>query len=379
MISLTKEKNHLSFQWIFKYKLHHLPFWFGYHFMWWTLRIGSPVVVIGSLALPHAAAKFLFYMIFQMLGVYFNLYFLVPRFLEKGRYTFYLISLITTIILSACLVTTGYYFGSWISDKSFHELYGDATFFGLFEGSALQSTAAAFTLAMSIHFTRNWMRSKKRQQELEKEKLETELKFLKSQMNPHFLFNTINSIFVLIHKNPMMASESLAKFSDLLRYQLYECNEQQIHLTQELVYLENFIELQALRQDHNLVELKVHIDPYAQRNFTIAPFVLIPFIENAFKHVSRKNDYHNWIHIDLRFINDQLKFSIANSISYGYHSSTDAVKHSGIGLKNVQRRLDLIYPENYNLQINQTADQFEVNLELTLQEERVQEQIEIPA
>src|SRR6218665_225432 len=104
--------------WFFRYKLHHLPFWFGYHFMWWTLRIGSPMAVIGSLALPHAAVKFLFYMIFQMVGVYFNLYFLIPRFLEKGRYISYILLLLATIVASASLVVTGYYFGDFISDKS---------------------------------------------------------------------------------------------------------------------------------------------------------------------------------------------------------------------------------------------------------------------
>ena len=134
----------------------------------------------------------------------------------------------------------------------------------------------------------------------------------------------------------MMASESLAKFSDLLRYQLYECNEQQIPLGQELGYLENFIELQELREDHNRIQLNIAIAPYATGNYRIAPFVLIPFIENAFKHVSRKNDQSNWIRMKLAFENKQLHFCIANSISATHHSSTEAVRHPGIGLKNVK-------------------------------------------
>jgi two-component system, LytTR family, sensor kinase len=365
-----------KYQWVFKYKLHHIPFWFAYHFMWWTLRIGSPVVVLESLLLPHAAVKFLFYMLFQMLGVYFNLYFLVPRLLEKGRYGLYIITFLLTIIACAALITTGYYFGDFISDKTFKELYGiDPNFFALFEGGALPSTAAAMTLAMSIKLAKNWIQSRRKQQELEKEKLETELMFLKSQMNPHFLFNTINSIFVLIHKNPMMASDSLAKFSDLLRYQLYECNEQQIPLGQELSYLENFIELQELREDHNRIRLNVAIAPYATGNYMIAPFVLIPFIENAFKHVSRKNDQSNWIKIDLGFENKRLYFSISNSISATHHSSTEAVRHSGIGLKNVKRRLDLIYPAKHELTIHQNENQFKVKLHLELQECAVPERI----
>jgi two-component system LytT family sensor kinase len=366
--------DHSNDHWVFKYKLHHIPFWFGYHFMWWTLRIGSPLVVLESLLLSHAAVKFIFYMGFQMVGVYFNLYFLVPRLFEKGRYASYIISFLLTIIVCAALVTTGYYFGDFISDKTFQELYGtDPNFFALFEGGALQSTAAAMTLAMSIKLAKNWIQSRRKQQELEKEKLETELKFLKSQMNPHFLFNTINSIFVLIHKNPTMASESLAKFSDLLRYQLYECNEQQIPLGQELDYLENFVELQELREDHTRIRLDVALAPYATGNYLIAPFVLIPFIENAFKHVSRKSDQSNWIKMELRFEKKQLYFCIANSISATHHASAEAVRHGGIGLKNVKRRLDLIYPAKHELIIRQEENQFEVRLHLELQESDVPE------
>ena len=368
------------YPWILRYKLHHLPFWFAYHFMWWTLRIGSPVAVIESLALPHAAVKFIFYMGFQMAGVYFNLYVLVPRLLAKGRYTLYVIALVVTIIASAACVTTGYYFGAFITGKPFNELFGaDPDFFSLFESGALPSTAAAMTLAMSIKLGKNWIQSRRRQQELEKEKSETELKFLKSQMNPHFLFNTINSIFVLIHKNPVMASESLAKFSDLLRYQLYECNEHQIPLSQELGYLENFIELQELREDHDRIHLQLKMDTYTADNHTVAPFVLIPFIENAFKHVSRRSDQNNWIKMKLHFDHHQLHFSIVNSISSTHHASTQAVKHSGIGLQNVKRRLALMYPGTHELIIQQDQDQFEVNLKLVLQERNVHERTVLSA
>lgn len=362
-----------QYKWFFKYKLHHLPFWFSYHFMWWMLRFGNPMAVFSSLAIPHVAAKFFFYMFFQMVGVYFNLYFLVPLFLERGRYVSYIVLLLLTIVVSAAFVVTGYYFGDFISDKTFKELWGSepSDYFFLFTTGALPSTAAAMTLAMSIKLTKNWIQARRQHQELEKEKLETELKFLKSQMNPHFLFNTINSIFVLIHKNPRIASESLAKFSDLLRYQLYECNEQQIPLVKELSYLENFIQLQELREDQDYIDLKLHFDQYVAGNLTIAPFVLIPFIENAFKHVSRLNDQSNWIKMNLRLDQQVLNITIAHSISATFPTSAEAVKSSGIGLKNVKRRLDLVYPGRHELNIYQDAEQFEVRLQLMLQESGV--------
>jgi two-component system, LytTR family, sensor kinase len=358
-----------KYRWVFRYKLHHLPFWFGYHFMWWTLRIGSPMAVLASLALPQAAFKFFFYLVFQAIGVYFNLYFLMPRYLEKGRYFSYVSLLLLTIISTASFIVSGYYVGAWLLDKPFQDLYhmDPANYFSLFESGALPSTAASMTLAMSIKLTRNWIQTKRREQLLEKEKLETELKFLRAQFNPHFLFNTINSIFVLIHKNPHMASESLAKFSDLLRYQLYECNEHQIPVTQELMYLENFIELQKLRQDGNIT-MNLHMKKPLTNALTIAPFIIMPFMENAFKHVSQHKTGNNWINVHLHFDHTQLRLEITNSASSPDRVSTDAVAYRGIGLTNVQRRLDLLYPGNYDLKIKQHPEQFEVRLQLNLTE-----------
>ena len=143
---------------------------------------------------------------------------------------------------------------------------------------------------------KNWLDAQKRQQLLEKEKLETELKFLKSQFNPHFLFNTINSIFVLINKNPEMASESLVKFSSLMRYQLYECNSNQIPLRNELAYIESFIELESLRQNDNF-DLEIKIPKITAETPTVAPFILIPFIENAFKHISEDKELRKWLNL----------------------------------------------------------------------------------
>jgi len=361
--------NQLKYSWFLKYKLHHLPFWFAYHFMWWTLRIGSPVAVLESLALPHAAFKFFFYMVFQAAGVYFNLYFLMPRFLERGRYAQYIALLLLTIIITAVFIVSGYYVGAWVLDKPFAELYhkDPAEYFSLFESGALPSTAASMTLAMSIKLTRNWIHSRRRAQVLEKEKLETELKFLRAQFNPHFLFNTINSIFVLIHKNPIMASESLAKFSELLRYQLYECNEHHIPLTQELAYLDNFIVLQKLRQDGNVLTT-VYIDHPENADLSIAPFLIMPFVENAFKHVSQHKNGDNWITLRIYFVDRQLHMDVGNSTASSH--ANEALIYKGIGLKNVQRRLDLLYPDQHTLTVTHTNDVYRVNLILNLNEKK---------
>jgi two-component system, LytTR family, sensor kinase len=367
-----------KYHWLLRYKLYHIPFWFAYHYLWWTVNIGSAWTAAHNIFFSPYAIKYCFYVIFQAIGVYFNLYFLMPRFLERGFYVRYVSLLILTILCTAALIVPGYYVSAWWSGHTLQELYqvdpGNYAFF--FQINTLPSTVASTTLAMSIKLTKNWVQAKRKEQLLEKEKMETELKFLRSQFNPHFLFNTINSIFVLIHKNPVMASESLAKFSDLLRYQLYECNEQQIALEQELTYLENFIELQKLRQDHNHVEMTMQIGQQPSGNLTIAPFVLIPFIENAFKHVSQRKDQTNWIRMDLRFEGHQVYFDIANSIS-AHYTSTELIRHGGIGLKNVQRRLDLVYPGKHDLKIRHDNDQFRVTLRLDLNGNSIPEPVAV--
>jgi two-component system LytT family sensor kinase len=314
---------------------------------------------------PAATCKYLFYVAFQTLGVCFNLYVLMPRLLDKGRYAAYVVGVLLTVILCAWCIVGGYYVGALLSDKSFQELYGRSPedVYGLFESGALPSTAAAMTLAMSIKLTRRWIDGRRRVQLLEQEKLEAELKFLKSQFNPHFLFNTINSIFVLINKDPRRASDALAKFSDLLRYQLYECNEHQIPLEQELSYLENFVALQKLRQDDSVDVQFSSVSPPIER-LMIAPFILMPFVENAFKHVSRHKHLRNFISIELETKAETICLNVINSIADT--ASRDVSNAGGIGLKNVLRRLSLIYPDSHRIRVDDDGSSYSVFLELQL-------------
>ncbi|HTE26052.1 sensor histidine kinase [Flavitalea sp.] len=353
--------------WFFRYKLYHLPFWFLYHCAWWTINIGNPLAVANNILYSPYAIKFFFYVIFQALGVYFNLYFLIPRFLEKAKYLEYIVYLSLTIIATAAFIASGYNVSGWLSGKTMLSLYGvePANYLYFFQMNTLPSTVASMTLAMCVKLTKNWLQGKQRERELQQEKLETELKFLKSQFNPHFLFNTINSIFVLIHKNPDKASESLAKFSELLRYQLYECNEQQIPLKQEISYLVNFIELERLRQERNL-ELTVNIDQQVNNDLVIAPFMLIPFVENAFKHVNKLNGEISRISIELKTKDADLYMTVTNSVANGPAVNADVIHFSGIGLTNIQRRLELLYPDAHVLSARRGKGEYKVELSVLL-------------
>lgn len=352
--------------WLIKYKFHLLLFCCIYNYCWLVIAVGNPVKAAGSLLIFPYTVKFFFYVIFQALAVYVNFYILMPRYLEKSRFVAYISLLLFTMLASSLLIITGYYVSAPLSGRSLQSLYGSASdCFYHFFGSALPSTLACMTLTMSIKLTRNWIQTKIRQQLMEKEKLETELKFLKNQFNPHFLFNTINSIFFLIHKNPDKASASLAKFSDLLRYQLYECNDIQIPLSKEITYLENSIELEKLRQSNNVEVSFIVNQPYTE-HLCIAPFLLMPFIENAFKHISKHANRPDWIRIKLSVDQQHLDFFVTNSISHV--ASGEMVQYGGIGLKNVQRRLDLIYPGKYDLNIQRNDFSYEVRLRLHLSE-----------
>jgi LytS/YehU family sensor histidine kinase len=170
----------------------------------------------------------------------------------------------------------------------------------------------------------------------------------------------------LIHKNPEMASESLVKFSSLLRYQLYECNSTYISLKNELAYIESFIELENLRQNDNF-DLELKLPKLLEDTPIIAPFILIPFIENAFKHLSEDALQKKWIALHVSVEKEQLYFELSNSANFEIqHHMPEGVSYNGLGLKNVKRRLYLVYKDAHSVIIKKSKDTYTVKLQLTL-------------
>jgi LytS/YehU family sensor histidine kinase len=193
----------------------------------------------------------------------------------------------------------------------------------------------------------------------DQQRLENELKFLKAQVNPHFLFNSINSVYFLIKKDPDKAAETLIKLSDLLRYQLYDCTDDRIEIEKELNYLRNFIALEKIRKGE---KIQVRFDMDQQLSgFQIAPFLLIPFVENAFKHVSNFSSANNRIDIQFEKQNGTFKAFVENT-------TDNLIKNEvgGIGLKNVKRRLELLYPGKHELHISERDGKYAVQLSLTI-------------
>lgn len=205
---------------------------------------------------------------------------------------------------------------------------------------------------------------KSRQQKLDKEKkqenLLSELSYLKAQVNPHFLFNTINSVYVLIKIDPDKAAEMLIKLSDLLRSQLYDFSDEQINIEEEIKYLENYIELEKLRKAH-----RVHINFEKKGDlsgFLLPPLMLIPFLENCFKHLSSHTDKPNIVNLKIERVQSNLIVEFANT----YEVESTPKKEGGIGLANIKRRLALLFPNQHQLSIKEKEDFFVVNLQLNL-------------
>lgn len=213
-------------------------------------------------------------------------------------------------------------------------------------------------LSTVYKFTVDWFFNEKEKRELENQSLIAELAFLKSQINPHFLFNSLNNIYSLAYQKAETTPYAILKLSEILRYMLYESNDAKVALLTEIDYLKSFIELQKLRFK-TPINVNFIIDGEINKQ-QILPLVLISFLENAFKH-GVANDPNNPIEIKILLNNNKLFFTIKNKINY---QNTDLT--GGIGMVNVIRRLELTYPNHYKLNVDKTSNSYSCELYLNL-------------
>jgi two-component system, LytTR family, sensor kinase len=220
-----------------------------------------------------------------------------------------------------------------------------------------------FGLSLAYFFLKEWSRAEKFRVHLEAVQLDTEIKFLKSQVNPHFLFNTLNNLFSMAQKkgNDDLA-DGISRLSGMMRYMIYESNEQNVPLKKEIEYLENCILLNELRYAEGEARV-VFNHPEQTEGVLVAPMLFIPFVENAFKHgvaIGRSSE----IDISITITKKQLIFTCENTI---YSVKKMEGEKSGIGLENVKRRLDLLYPGKYELFIKTDDNRYIVNLGITIE------------
>ncbi|MBI1227071.1 MAG: hypothetical protein GC192_17705 [Bacteroidetes bacterium] len=204
-------------------------------------------------------------------------------------------------------------------------------------------------------------RKEKEMAVLRSEKLESELKFLKSQVNPHFLFNALNNIYTLSVLKSDAAPENLLKLSAMLRYVLYDCKEATVPLGKEIEYLRHFIDLNLLKDSRGM-NVKAHLDE-SRPNLRIAPMLFLPFVENAFKHSKVEDLAKGWIDIQLETAENTVVLEVKNSLPKENFTKNEV---GGIGLENVRRQLELLYPDRHELTILKEDGVFSVHLKLSL-------------
>ena len=333
---------------LYRFKVHHVLLWTCY-FIFWMSYYSS----------YYSSLFYLFLMVglhfvFNSIPFYLTGYVLFPRFLYKRRYGLFVFIFLSLLGASALLLSVLLYA---ILSPIVPEIANNPLYVFLM---ALLSVGLMSGALTGVKLALDRIRFDKVNQQLEKQRLESELQYLKAQVNPHFLFNAINSVYFLIKKDPDVAAHTLIKLSDLLRFQLYDCSDDKIPIEKETEYLQNFVELEAIRKGE---KVKVNFDIADGTNgFTIAPFMLIPFLENAFKHVSTFTDKENFIQIHLSKNRSQFKATLRNT-------TDNQVRYEvgGIGLKNVRRRLDLLYPNKHTLTIKEEAGIFMVDLTLQME------------
>jgi len=289
--------------------------------------------------------------------VYFNLLYLIPNYLTKKRLgTYLLLLLAATFVLTPLRVIFFYFRFSGMSHLQ-QPLIGNLNnYFALtfFIGSG--STV--------LKIITDWFRQLREHQELQTQTMQSELRFLKSQINPHFLFNTLNNLYALTLKKSDKAPEIVIKLSEMMRYMLYECNEKQVPLQKEVHYLKNYLDLEKLRQSND-----IDINFLVEGQITdqqIAPLLFIPFLENSFKHGLNTQLQAGFVNIHLKVADKYVDFSIENSKGQTIPRQENRPS-GGIGLVNVRRRLNLLYPERYQLQIHNNPNTFAVHLTIDLE------------
>lgn len=339
-------------QFIKRFKLYHVLFWLIFFAGWHFLRYQD--YSNQSISLSITAVK----VIDLALMVYITNLLLIPRLLYKKQYVAFIAIYVIMIFCSSVVKLHVIARILDISDFSVWDDFKLRLYDNIIPHYLLVSTGAAIKLLT------DYARAQKRLAEITKERAEAELKFLKSQINPHFLFNSINSVYFLIDKSNKEARDALHKFSEMLRYQLYECGGEKISIEKELLYLQDYVDLQRLRKDEHY-DVQYACEPDV-KGFVIEPLLLIPFVENSFKHLSHFSAGKiNRVSINVSRNNSEFSFFVANTVDYSSKKNTEPV--GGIGLRNVKRRLELLYPEKHSLHVKEEDGWFKVQLKLKVE------------
>jgi sensor histidine kinase YesM len=291
-------------------------------------------------------------------AAYWIIQYLIPRYLFNGRYGLFIIYLVFTIIVSLDLeLITVMLFLIYV--EKFQLLMMDYNTRDIY--SLLAGTYFIVFLSAAIKLAESWFDEQQRKQAALKDKIETELKLLKSQIHPHFLFNTLNNIYALALQKSDQAPDAIIKLSGLLDYLIYHGENELAPLEKEVELIEHYMDLEKLRYGDRLKASFYKMGDTGQ--ILIAPVLLLPFVENAFKHGISQSANKVWIKIHLEISSRYINFRVENSKA---RARSAEINQGGIGLENLKRRLEILYRDRYSLDILDKEDNYSVHLQLTL-------------
>lgn len=331
--------------------LYHCFFWAALYLLWIAIFRSYSVSITKTMTVEFC------YLLFITADYYAISNFIIPRFLYKKKYPAFFVAVILIIVLSAGLRALVARQMNWYI---FHTS-PLTDFTTLYVNSVLNISLWVLLITLG-KMVLDRMQTQQQLEAMEKERIKNELDYLKAQINPHALFNSLNTIYGYIDKSNQAARNVLLQFSELLRYQLYDCSADKVSLQKEMEYLKNYIDFQRLRKDDNLIVCTTlsNIEP----GLNIVPLLLVVLVENAFKFVSSFADKENNITISITVENKKLKSSFSNTKEMQQLSA--GTNSGGIGISNLKRRLALLYPEKHELVTNITDDIYETHLNIDL-------------
>lgn len=331
------------------------------HFIWWALLF---LIILSvepeSYSLGFRITNALLLVVFYMALVYFNLLYLIPEYLSQKKIFRYFLLLFMALLVATPIRTLLFY----LKFSNHPELQIEIT-----QSQAEQYIASLIVVTFStvLKIVSDWLRQQRKMNKLITQNMQSELDFLRSQINPHFLFNTLNSLYALTLKKDDRAPSIVLQLSDMMRYMLYESNEQKVALSKEIEYIKNYLELEKLRHGPNVdIEFEMVGEVKDQK---ITPLLFIPFIENCFKHGVNKSLEKSFVKLRLKVEKSKIWFTIMNSIPVDV-VPIESVQVGGIGLSNIRRRLKLLYPGDHHLEIREQDKEYIVNLTLFLNDKK---------
>jgi len=380
----TIDNNKLIFSDERKYRItRHLLFWGFWGFYFGMVREFNPRYLKAEGHFPNffqTMAESFFMLLPQAILVYPLIYFILPRYLFTGKYikasVCIIILLAFTIGINAVLlINIPWHKVAWMlsMDKLFAETSGLQKF-SLAYLSALQGSVTGAALGASFKMFKHYYVKHVRNQELLKENIAAQLQLLKAQVHPHFLFNTLNNIFSQTQTESPKGSKMIMGLSDMLRFVLYEGQKNLVPLKQELQMINEYITLEKIRYGN---KLDVHVlMPDKTDDIYIAPLLILPFVENCFKHGTSNMLQNPWINLTVELKDTTLVMKLMNGKA---HQRENARQNSGIGINNVRQRLDLLYTGKHDLQIREDEEVFVVDLKVELIRIKNQELTNLPS